>query len=501
MFTIVAVFVGSCLIPPALGAPLALGNSSTCCGMLDNAFLRQGKVVYPASASYGALNTYWAQSSQEMPTCIFSPSNTQDVSTAVKLFTKNSCAFAIRSGGHSYNPGFSSIYDGVLMSLGKMNKVTYSTTSKCAKVQSGARWRNVYQAVEEYNVTVIGGQNADVGVGGYLLGGGISFLSNEYGWGTDNVKNFEIVLANGDIVNANQQSNTALFRALKGGSSNFGIVTEFTLNTVKVNAFTGTVGSYPDSSNDALMEAIFKYSTGDVDVDPKSHVIYLASFNETLEGQNLLFASYSDFMKLEDPPKVIKPFLDGSIPSGQLAIPQKNGTLGAMGDILNAFQSAGKRTTRQTMSIIPDLSLLKKLREVWVGVSKKYKDVAGFESEFAFQPIANKWIAASKSKGGNSMGIESPIFVLWVQSFWSAAADDGRMGGLETELITQLQDTAKAAGKLVSYEYLNYGGSKQDIISHYGTESVYNMVQVKKKYDPQNVFGTLVPGGFKIPGF
>ncbi|KAF3928602.1 hypothetical protein AA313_de0203359 [Arthrobotrys entomopaga] len=436
-----------------------------------------------------------------MPTCIFSPGSTQDVSTAVRFFTKNSCAFAIRSGGHSYNPGFSSIYDGVLVSLSRLNEVTYDSASKCAVVQSGARWRNVYQAVEKHNVTVVGGQNADVGVGGYLLGGGISFLSNEYGWGVDNVKSFEIVLASGDIIQANQQSNPALFRALKGGSSNFGIVTGFTLNTVKMNAFTGTVGSYPDSSNDALMEAMFKYSTGDVDADPKSHVIYLASLNETLKGENLLFASYSDFMSLEDPPKVIKPFLDGSIPSGQLAIAQKNGTLGAMGDILNAYQLAGKRTTRQTMSIIPDLSLLKKLREVWVEVSARYKEVAGFESEFAFQPIAKKWTAASKAKGGNSMGIDSPILVLWVQSFWSAAADDGKMGGLETELIKQLQATAKAAGKLAKYEYLNYGGSKQDIILHYGAESVNNMVQVKKKYDPQNVFGTLVPGGFKVPGF
>lgn len=62
----------------------------------------------------------------------------------------------------------------------------------------------------------------DVGVGGYTLGGGLSFLSAEYGLACDNLANVEMVLANGDIVNANASSNPDLFFALKGGGNQFG---------------------------------------------------------------------------------------------------------------------------------------------------------------------------------------------------------------------------------------------------------------------------------------
>lgn len=62
----------------------------------------------------------------------------------------------------------------------------------------------------------------DVGVGGLLLGGGLSFLSAQYGLGCDSVVNYEVVLADSTIVNANEHSNSDLFWALKGGGNQFG---------------------------------------------------------------------------------------------------------------------------------------------------------------------------------------------------------------------------------------------------------------------------------------
>ena len=62
----------------------------------------------------------------------------------------------------------------------------------------------------------------DVGVGGLLLGGGLSFLSAQHGLACDNVVNYEVVLADSTIVNANENSNTDLFWALKGGGNQFG---------------------------------------------------------------------------------------------------------------------------------------------------------------------------------------------------------------------------------------------------------------------------------------
>lgn len=54
---------------------------------------------------------------------------------------------------------------------------------------------------------------------------------NQHGWAADNVLEYEVVVASGDIVKASASENTDLFWALKGGSSNFGIVTQFTVRT------------------------------------------------------------------------------------------------------------------------------------------------------------------------------------------------------------------------------------------------------------------------------
>ena len=54
-----------------------------------------------------------------------------------------------------------------------------------------------------------------------LITGGISFLSLEFGFGSDNVINYEIVLADGSIVNANESERSDLYWALKGGSTNY----------------------------------------------------------------------------------------------------------------------------------------------------------------------------------------------------------------------------------------------------------------------------------------
>jgi FAD/FMN-containing dehydrogenase len=65
-------------------------------------------------------------------------------------------------------------------------------------------------------------------------------MSTEYGWAANNVVDFEIVLANGTIANANANSNQDLFAVLKGGGNNFGIVTTYTLKAYPQGQVCGT---------------------------------------------------------------------------------------------------------------------------------------------------------------------------------------------------------------------------------------------------------------------
>lgn len=85
--------------------------------------------------------------------------------------------FSVRSGGHSPNPGWSSIRKpGILIDLQKLNKIAISTDKSVISLGPGGRWGDFYTALDPYGVSVIGGRLPDVGVGGLILGGLRSLL-------------------------------------------------------------------------------------------------------------------------------------------------------------------------------------------------------------------------------------------------------------------------------------------------------------------------------------
>jgi FAD/FMN-containing dehydrogenase len=106
-----------------------------------------------------------------------------------------------------------------------LNATTYNPSTKLASIRPGTNWGEVYKALNDYNVTTVGGRASVVGVGGFTTGGGYSFHSNSRGFACDNVANFEVVLADGSVVNANAHENADLWKSLKGASGNFGFVT------------------------------------------------------------------------------------------------------------------------------------------------------------------------------------------------------------------------------------------------------------------------------------
>jgi FAD/FMN-containing dehydrogenase len=85
--------------------------------------------------------------------------------------------FAVRSGGHSPNPDFSSIgSNGVLISTSNLNAITVSPDNSVASIGPGQRWGAVYEALDPYGVSVVGGRIPEVGVAGLILGGNSKIL-------------------------------------------------------------------------------------------------------------------------------------------------------------------------------------------------------------------------------------------------------------------------------------------------------------------------------------
>jgi FAD/FMN-containing dehydrogenase len=163
------------------------------------------------------------------------PRNAKEVATSMTALLGADKAgdwhIAIRSGGHN-SGGANNIDNGVTIDLMHLDQATYDKETNLASVGPGAKWMDVYAKLAKHDVLVTGGRDGDVGVGGFLLGGGSTFFMGTEGFGCDAVKNYEIVLTNGTIVNANDKENSDLWLALKGGGSNFGIVTRYDMEAL-----------------------------------------------------------------------------------------------------------------------------------------------------------------------------------------------------------------------------------------------------------------------------
>jgi FAD/FMN-containing dehydrogenase len=232
-----------------------------------------------------------------------------DVATTVKVLTAASllkpCKFAVRSGGHTPIPGSNDIEDGVTIDLQHMNNTTYNAKTQVASIQPGGRWGDVYQALEPLGRMVAGGRGSTVGVGGFLIGGGISHYAPRFGLSCDNVVNFQVVLANGLIANANKDTNADLFTALKGGTSNFGIVTRYDMETFKSENLWGGIVTYPASSVDQHFKSFVNFGL-DPNRDVNAALILFQGYS-TATPTNVVRAAF-DYTKSVNRPDAYKEF-------------------------------------------------------------------------------------------------------------------------------------------------------------------------------------------------
>lgn len=225
-------------------------------------------MLLPTDNGYEAqVETWFDATSRLHPWCLVLPESTEDVSlTLTTLLEAGKGAgdwhIALRSGGHSVG-GINNIVNGVTIDLSHLNATSYNPGTNLASVEPGARWGDAFVALDKEGVAVVGGRDGGVGIGGFLLGGGTSFFSGTKGFGCDNVANYEVVLADGSIVNANASSHPDLWKALKGGGGNFGIVTRFDLEAFPSEPLFHDLRFVPGNYSNVVVDTVVDFASHD----------------------------------------------------------------------------------------------------------------------------------------------------------------------------------------------------------------------------------------------
>jgi hypothetical protein len=203
------------------------------------------------------------------PFLIAKPVNTYDVSKIVAYCHDRGIPMTTKSGGHNA-AGYCLNSEGVVLDLGDINDIELlkedgtplTDANKLEEgtrvsVGAGARWISVYDFLRDRRspYTAIGGGCAGVGVAGFTLGGGYSFISRSFGLGSDNVSGMEFVSTCGNVLELKDDlfnktgakkpdaDKRELFRALRGaGGGNFGVVSRIDLRLQKTKVRLPTMG-------------------------------------------------------------------------------------------------------------------------------------------------------------------------------------------------------------------------------------------------------------------
>jgi FAD/FMN-containing dehydrogenase len=185
-----------------------------------------GELIRPHDAQYEEARSLFNGLIDKRPALIARCADSRDVQSAVRHARENDLVVAVRGGGHS-SPGYSSCDDGVVIDVSPMKGVAIDVEARSGCFGAGLTWGELDAATTEHGLAVTGGRVTHTGVAGLALGSGSGWLERLLGPTAASLVSAEVVTADGRLVRASADENPDLLWGLKGGGGNFGVVTEF----------------------------------------------------------------------------------------------------------------------------------------------------------------------------------------------------------------------------------------------------------------------------------
>ncbi|KAI0952944.1 hypothetical protein AcW1_007293 [Taiwanofungus camphoratus] len=371
--------------------------------------------------------------------------------------------------------------------MARFNEVNYNSKTGAVDIGPGLIWDDVYAALEPYGVNVVGGRVTGVGVAGFILGGGYSHKSNQYGLAIDTVQAYELVLPNGTITTVTDESNPDLFFALKGGFNNFGIVTKFTLKVFPQTEVWGGAIIILGNENQ-VNAATAKYAA--TVTDPKATLLttYNWDLGLTIVELDLFYDAPTP------PPGIFDDFL--AIP----ALDQDISTRSFLSLVLTtpSNSTAGKRGFFHT---VPLVNITPSILDAVVNESQYWADqlaltVPGLFISYDVEPfLPNVFSHGTPSAYPPSR--TQGLFPMNIYYAWTFSASDAVINTVMQQTANTLTEKAIAEGQNIADAalYPNYAIYDTPLERMYG-ENMPTLQNLKNQYDPNNVMG--LAGGWKF---
>jgi FAD/FMN-containing dehydrogenase len=436
----------------------------------------KGSVLVPDDPGYEEARQIWNAMIDRRPAVIVQCVQADDVPPVIRFARQNGLELSIRGAGHNI-AGNALCDNGVTIDFSKMKNVRVDAGKKRAYVDPGATLANLDEAVQAHGLATPLGINSTTGIAGLTLGGGFGWLTRKYGMTIDNLVSVDMITADGKKIRAGANENGDLFWAIRGGGGNFGVVTqfEFQLFPVGPEIVAGLI-VFPFNQAKQILTKYRQF----VNSAPEELNVWvvlrkappLPFLPETVHGKEVV---------------VLPIFYSGAVAEAEKLI----APLRAFGTALG--EHIGAQPYVQWQKAFDPL-LTPGARNYWK--SHNFTELAdgALNSiiEFAAKlpsPQCEIFIGliagAPNRVAPNAMayGHRDARFVLNVHGRWNEATDDQKCIGWARDFF-QASAPYASAGAYVNFMTEEEGDR---VAAAYGS-NYERLVQVKRRYDPENVF-------------
>ncbi|GIH65225.1 LLM class flavin-dependent oxidoreductase [Microbispora siamensis] len=179
--------------------------------------------VEPGDRAYESVRHNYLRAGS--PGLVLRPRTVGQVVEGLAYARSQDVPLGVRSGGHGIS-GRSTNDGGIVLDLGALNAVeVVDPATRRVRLGAGATWGEVAEALVPYGWAISSGDFGGVGVGGLATTGGIGLLGRKFGLTIDHVVAAEVVTADGRVLHASREENPDLFWGLRGAGGNLGVVT------------------------------------------------------------------------------------------------------------------------------------------------------------------------------------------------------------------------------------------------------------------------------------
>jgi FAD/FMN-containing dehydrogenase len=432
-----------------------------------------GLVLLPGDMAYDEECARFNLPVSHAPQMIIVPVDAVDVQAAVRFAAAHALPIAVQNTGHG--PFFPGTTGCLLIKTSALNSVEVDVTQRTARVGTGALWGDVAEQTAPAGLAPLSGSAPSVGVGGHVLGGGISpIMGRKYGWAADHVSAAEVVTADGVLRRVDSASEPDLFWAVRGGQSNFGVVTTLEIDLFPLDMFYGGDLFFEGAHTTAVLHAYRELIAAAPD-DLSSSICLLRlpalpSVPEFLHDRFVVHVRIAYLGASHDGERLIAPM--------RAAAPMIADTVAEI-----RYADFG-RTHQDPTDPLPYRERTGMLTEWTAEGVDALADVAGPDSGCGMTLVEVRHIGGALGRPPrepNAVSNRDAEVIVRGAAMGGPEQIESAMSQME-ELLRRLQPWS--TGK----KYLNFMSEEEPTEYSYSQETFERLRSVKNRYDPANIF-------------